>query len=505
MKKSKKSIFMKQAMVRPVAFAVALFLPLFGAACGSNESTLSGTAYGSSQEDAFQPSGPSGSQTAADAAGGNGAGTAPSDLSKQEPGQGGLSFLGSEDGDASCATPEGYYYISTEGHKLQDGSLGYRLMYIDYASCQEICLCSAPGCGHDTRDCTAVLPDEEFPAHTSKLFLHKGSLYILGRQYDSDGSYSVAFSANGESSLEPSSSSYFMPTALYRMNPDGTGRQKVFSFDPDVTVEGALALDSQGLYLISKKLSSERTGAGEYISSSQRSLVFLDLSSYTLGQVSSLEFGDNVLWQLTGCTDGSFLFKGIDYGRKLTAEEYFEDDDTYHEIYKNSHTVFAVLDTSSGSLREFYRMGNDETHSDALLGNTLYVSFTESQKILGIDIATGRETLLTTHPQNYITGTMDNMLCCQSMDSFSDRSYYFINVDTGEIRHSGLVNKSLGWSLDLIAETDSDVLVIYDYDAVKEDGESYDIRLYQYGLISKEDLFSGKENYRKIQMAGKGY
>ena len=64
--------------------------------------------------------------------------------------------------------------------------------------------------------------------------------------------------------------------------------------------------------------------------------------------------------------------------------------------------------------------------------------------------------------------------------------------------------RSLGWSLDLVAETESDVLVIYDYDATATSGGGYEIHLYQYGLISKEDLFSGKENYRKIQMSGRG-
>lgn len=416
-----------------------------------------------------------------------------------------LRFLDSEDGNASCATQDGYYYISTEEQKLQDGDLGYLLMYIDYVSCREVCLCSAPGCGHDTKDCTAVLPYEEFPAHTSKLFLYQDALYLLSRQYDSDGSYGTSLSADGEISLGALSSVNSMPAVLYRMNLDGSGRQRVFSFDPDVTIEGALALDGQGLYAVTKKLSSERAGTGEYISSSQRMLVFLDLSSYDLRQISPLEFGDHIIWKLTGCTNGSFLLKGIDYGRSLTAEEYFEDDDAYREIYEKSHTVFALLDTVSGSPREFYRMGNQETHSDALLNGTLYVSFTDSKKILGIDVATGKETLLSTHPQNFITGTIGNMLCCQNLNTFTDPTYYFLDADTGKVRHSGLVNKSLGWRLELIAETDSDVLVIYDYDAVTADGNSYEIRLYQYGLISKEDLFSGNDSFRKIQMTGKGY
>ena len=81
-----------------------------------------------------------------------------------------------------------------------------------------------------------------------------------------------------------------------------------------------------------------------------------------------------------------------------------------------------------------------------------------------------------------------------------------MDVNTGEISYSSLVNKSLGWSLDFRAVLDSEVLVIYDYEALPSefnDG-AYEILRYQYGLISKSDLFAGNANYRPIRMIGKG-
>lgn len=485
----------KQNLTKPLAITMALSLLLSGTACGNKEdASLSGASN--------QAMGANASAAEAE----NRHVANEQDKPENQSGQqspNGLKLLCTEDGSASCATQEGYYYISTELLTLQDKSLGTRLMYMDYASCREICLCSAPGCTHDTKDCTAVLPNKEFPAYTSKLFLHQGSLYILSRQPDFEGSYSSSFSPNGESFVGETSKANDLQAVLYRMNPDGTGRQKVYSFDPNLTLEGTLALDEQGLYAITKKLSSQKEGNGEYTSATEKTLVYLDLSSYSLTQISDMEFGDNISWDLIGCADGSFLLKGIDYGRKLTTEEYY-DDDAYPEFYKNSHTVFALLDTASGSPKEFYRIGNEGIHSAALLGNNLYISFIDNGQIISVNVATGEERLLVTHPQNYITGTIGNMLCCQNLNSSADPSYYFIDTDTGEIRHSDLVNKTLGWSLDLVAETESDVLVIYDYDATATAGGGYEIHLYQYGLISKEDLFSGKENYRKIQMTGRG-
>lgn len=495
----KKQINTAETYRKLLARVAALSLILSVTACGMQEGASWASLPDRETLSVGSTAGASGSSV--DASGKDGGQEKPGALAPSQA-AGELRFLCTEDGDTSCATQEGYYYISTEPQKLQDKSLGYCLMYMDYASCREVYLCSAPGCGHDTKDCTAVLPYEAFPAHTSKLFLYQGALYLLSRQYDADGTYATSL-AEGEIGLGSVSSVNPMPAALYRMNPDGTGREKVFSFDPDLTLEGVLALDGQGLYAVTKKLSSQKTGTGEYTSSSQRTLVYLDLSSYDLSQECSLEFGDHIDWKLTGCANGSFLLKGIDYGRSLTEEERFGDDDAYLAVYEKSHTVFALLDTASGSPREFYRIGNQETHSEALLNGTLYVS--SGKEILGIDVSSGKETLLSTHPQNYIMGTIGNMLCCTNLEDFTDHTYYFVDVDTGEIRHSGLTNQSLGWRLDLIAETDSDVLVIYDYDAVTENGESYEIRRYLYGLISKEDLFSGRENYRKIQMTGKGH
>ena len=52
---------------------------------------------------------------------------------------------------------------------------------------------------------------------------------------------------------------------------------------------------------------------------------------------------------------------------------------------------------------------------------------------------------------------------------------------------------------------DRDVLVVYDYEATPSGGGAYEITLYQYGLISQEDLMAGNDNFRKINMIGRGW
>lgn len=419
----------------------------------------------------------------------------------------GLRFLCTDDGEIEYFSEDGYYYISHDSIKLSDGNYGSHLMYMDYASCQEVYLCSAPGCSHDTPDCTAVLPGREFPPFSTKLFLFQDHLYALCCQADAVVSFS-AQSASGEDGSFMSGNDTIDHRAgvLYRMNPDGTGREKVYEFASGLTIEGTLAIDHNGLYVITKKLSSEKTETGSYTSASEESLMYLNLSSFEAQTLCSLDFGDNISWKVTGCAGGAILLRGTDYGRKLTTEEYY-DNGQFKAYFQNSHEVFALLDPSTGSLREFYRISNARLLSTAVINDTLYISIEGGEEIIGVNPTTGEQWTVASLPQTYIWDTLEDVLCCSSWNAGQDYTFYFVNVKTGETFHSGLVNKSLGWRLEFKAETGRDVLVIYDYEAAPSalnDG-GYEITREIYGLISREDLFAGKDNYREIQMSGKGY
>lgn len=50
--------------------------------------------------------------------------------------------------------PDGFYYVSAGSR--EDGSTN--LMYLDYATMQQVYLCSQPNCSHDTDACTSYLP-----------------------------------------------------------------------------------------------------------------------------------------------------------------------------------------------------------------------------------------------------------------------------------------------------------------------------------------------------------
>lgn len=403
-------------------------------------------------------------------------------------------------GESACNTENGYYYLTEEVKEFQDGSYGMHLMYMDFASGREIYLCSTAGCKHDTADCPAVFPRSDFPISSTKLFVFQDSLYILSREYDDDGSMSTFTVGEEYVDYVPESK----PAALYRAKLDGTERKKVYTFDAELTVEDMIFGNNEGIYIVTKKVSSEKIGVQSYTTSSERKLVFLDLNSFSAKEICPMTFDDNISWNIIGCCQYGFVLSGIDYGKELSRDEIWNDD-AYKELYQDSSVVYALLDRESGKLKEIYRQSNKNDNSAQISGDSLYLSSDENENIDVINIGTGEKKTLCSFTQNQMMGVMDDMLCCRDWDLAGDHKWYFVNTNTGEITKTDLVNKCNGWSLEFRGETASDVLFVYDYDATTTDNESYEIFRNKFALISKKDLFAGKENYRKIDMIGPGF
>lgn len=414
-------------------------------------------------------------------------------------GSGGLRLLSNRFGESACNTENGYYYLTSELEELRDGSLGTHLMYMDFATGREVYLCSTAGCKHDSPDCPAVFAGDDFPAVSSIPFVFGDYLYVLSREYDDDGSVSMETAAFGEDAGSVES----QPAALYRMNLDGTGRKKVYTFDAALTLEDKVIGNDQGIYVVTKKLSTDKDGSQSYTTSSERRLMFLDLGTAELSEVCSMDFGDHISWQMIDCLPNGFLLSGIDFGREISRDEQW-DDDVYKELYNSSSQVYAVLGCDGGKPREIARQSNEYSNSAKLLGNKLYLSSEENQDIDVLDIQTGKKKKLCSLPQNLIMDALGGMLCCREWDLAGDPTWYFVDAETGAVAKTPLVIPCNGWAIEFRCETKTDVLFVYDYDAAKSFDDSYEIHQYKHALISKEDLFAGKDSYRKIEMVGPG-
>lgn len=460
-----------------VLFMIATLICSLLCACGNKTGTADGSS-GAGQNSGMQQ---------------NGGG------SNASFGNGGLQLLSDRYDKSACVTQNGYYYLTFETTKLRDGNYGMHLMYMDFASGREIYLCSTAGCKHDSPDCPSVFLYDDFPQSTTIFFTIGDHLYILSREYDHDGSLSQGVITIGGDGTSVESS----PAVLYRANLDGTDRKKIYTFDADLTLEDKVIGNDKGIYVITKKLSADKDGSQTYTTSSERKLMYLDLGSLSLSEVCSMDFGDHITWRIIGCCQNDFLLCGTDFGRELSRDEKWNDD-VYKELYKNSHEVYALLSRDGGKPKEITRQSNRYESSAKLLGDCLYLSSGENQNIEALNIKTGEKKTLCTLPQNLIMDTLGDRLCCRAWDLAGDPIWYFVDTKTGEITHSPLKILCNGWSVDFCGETAQDVLFIYDYDATDHKDGSYSIHQYKYALISKDDLFAGKDNYRRIEMIGPG-
>ena len=412
---------------------------------------------------------------------------------------GGLQFLSNRYDGSACSTENGYYYLTSEITELRNGDVGMHLMYMDFASKREIYLCSTAGCKHDSPDCPSVFLFDDFPPSSTIPFIFKEHLYILSREDDQDNSVTQGVLViGGDGTLVESS-----PAVLYRANLDGTERKKIYTFDAALTLEDKIIGNDKGIYVITKKLSADKDGNQTYTTSSERRLMFLDINSLSLDEVCSMDFGDHISWQIIGCCQNDFLLCGTDFGRELSRDERW-DDDVYKELFKNSYEVYALLSQDGGKPKKLTKQSNRYENSEKFLGNKLYLSSRKNQKIEVLDIKTGKKKTLCKLPQNLIMNTLGDRLCCREWNLAGNPIWYFVDTKTGKITNTPLKILCNGWSIDFRGETSQDVLFIYDYDATDHHDGSYEINTYKHALISKDDLFAGKDNYRKVKMVGPG-
>lgn len=397
-----------------------------------------------------------------------------------------------------CSTEDGFYYLTEKDSELADGSYAPHLMYMDYATCQEVYLCSDSSCKHNTEDCSSVLAGA---SSDGRIFIWDGYLYFLDRSPDTSGSTIVNLLGNSETVNAGSTKS-----ALYRMNLDGSGRERIYSFDGDTTVEDTAFGDDNGLYFITKKLGASKSGSGTYTTTSDRQIICLDPDNGKAKSLCSLDFGDGLNWEVIGSADDRIILKAYQYPNGMTEEEASAlDENSYLDLLKNSQIIYASLELSTGEKTQVYSQaaGGDST-SEAVLDGCLYTSNESTQDIIKIDLATGEKSTLCTLEHNYLYGTLGNYLCCTGYALTADYGYYLVNVKNGEITHCSLTNQALGWRLDLMAMSGKRALVVYDYEYTSLGNDSYDITRYQYGLISMDDLLNSVPNYSPIQMVGEG-
>ena len=385
-----------------------------------------------------------------------------------------------------ATTNDGYYYL-TDYSRLNNDKLAKHLMYIDFKTKQEIHLCNNSACTHKTEDCTSVFNKDEFQ-FDSKVFIWNNKIYVISKSTDTSGQ--VAKGVLGETSKGNVESN---KAVLYKLNLDGTNREKVYTFDDNATIEDFVIGSGNGIYLISKKVETKYTGGNAYSTSNERKLIYLDLNTKKESTILSMNRNDNIDWKVIGSTKRNLILHGIDLGGQVTDEEKHNNND----LYKNSSDVFALLDIDNDTLKEVYRV-KASSRTYTVDEKNLYYNIDGNSKILKIDLKNGKEETLANLSNVWVDRVIDNKLLCIT-NSGKNPTSYFIDVDTGKMAESKLANKSTESYIEIISISQNKILAIYDSDVTFNSDGSWTTHSNKYGVISKEDFYSGKDNFKGIK------
>lgn len=402
-----------------------------------------------------------------------------------------------------CFTKDGYYSIQ----RYIAGGKYRHITYVDYASGQEVILCSDSSCGHDSERCASVVTGPPFDC---ELFFWDGYLYYFEASFDQEGEFSSGASwTNADGEITYQDTVLTIPARLYRMNPDGTNRTLVYSFPEDLTVELTVVGDANGVWFIQKELVLERdekTGAS-HVGSKNKALVKLDLSEKKIVEQIPIPSNDNIIKDFVGVCGSKFIFDGTAYPDGKSAMDYMDilaprptmaeeiaHMDEYEAFRKKCDRVFFELDTADKALKELCRMNLAEAgRGQSPVGDRLYISRDDDTEF-SLDLNSGAVEEVNV-PGGY---RFEGFVGERPLYITTDKTYkrFFLDPETG-----GMIPCILdGGASDVIAVCGDFALVIYETKGtlLPSGGmeNPYDI----YALISLVDLYNGRANFKMIDM-----
>lgn len=301
-----------------------------------------------------------------------------------------------------CSNNQGLYYLKDDEVALKDGGYGYKLLYIDFTTRQEVYLCNNAGCNHNTEECTAVVSATDI-TWFSTIFINNGYVYILSKETDDDGLLQGDSKELGEGKLQYEVQSN--PAKLYRMNLDGSERKLVYEFDENFTVEDTVLGDENNLYFVTKRTRSKINGGNKYTQSTEKYLTKIDTSTWETENVIDLMSDENgASWKVIGGFDNSVVLNRTLYDHERSVDEIikeFYDEDLSTKNFQNSQEQVAVFNLNTGT-EEMVFSGSNDTNTDYVAyynfvqhGERLYVSQHNNDKIYVVNMKNGKQDVLT--------------------------------------------------------------------------------------------------------------
>lgn len=347
---------------------------------------------------------------------------------------------------------------------------GVNVVYIDYATANEIYLCSAPNCAHDSDACNAWIPPEE--AGLAPL-VTGDHLLLLHRTYGAETGYQAI-------------------PRIDHMNLDGSDRYTLIEFEPSEMLKDVFAANGDTLICALTSISEDS-------SDTVYKLVMVDLATGERTDFYQQTIDVSAPPLFMGVTESGYCV--LASSRDTLSEAGLPDKD-WDEI---SGEVKAARENSW----DIVPVGVDQRVTAAsytgaieqMMGpDGIYFYDPATEQLCRVSFPDGQITTLATLPG---TGTMAPYLDCK-MDDWLLLSFrtavereaqsilttdtcYAVNTVSGEIRELSIRqeigdSREMAWTL---AQNDTQMLLV-----TKSETENYVHYGFEYSVISKEDYLN---------------
>lgn len=395
--------------------------------------------------------------------------------------------------------PTNYFYENStnDGFYLTSYSVskGFEhLTYIDYASRQEVVLCTDSSCKHDNEKCAAALSGDEFFGEPG-LFVYGDHLYLLNADRDKEGTLSAGvWHAPG---YEPPVET--RKCSLYRMHLDGTGREKLIEFEAGVSVESLAIGDGNSIWLITKTPYIHTADNGAiYHTSKNRALVKFDLAARQITERIPLEEVNGARLDLLGVYKDKFIFNSLVYPDGKSVEDLMDilapsstvGDMSNHkqwtDLMNNSNWVFSSLDRGNKTINEICKIGYMETEGFFINENQLYIKLSKGGS-KRVDLDSGEIEINNPHEGYMFYKFIAGREVYRPVGSSSP--LHFSDPKTGE-----LTECDAWYNYNFISNNDNFAFIMKCFGGPGGDRK--------FGIISLDDIFNVRENIEYISMVG---
>lgn len=382
----------------------------------------------------------------------------------------------SQNGDGN---DDGYYHFEAD----EDGQT--HLFYTDYSTGKEVYLCNKPECKHNDESCTAYLSS----SNIEEMFVYKDHLYFIEL---SQGTVQIFGDGIASSSKNA--------PHIYQMDLDGQNKKELCQLEEGYQFEaGDIAFDGENMYLSISKNDDINIGKGSYLQVTiQNELYKINLETGKKEKVINLY--DGLSDKNIAAVEGrNLILTGYSY--KENPQKYLDkkDFEGYDKVMMNGQSIVEILNIDTLK-KETIKI--KENFQFNYYQNKIYYS--DKNKIYTFDLKTQKKDEFLTLDKGYeyvLDLYGDRMIIAQWKDEKMKRTLTtsLKNPKVKELRHYTREPKE---AVHILSMNSKNLFVIYDregsYEKTWAGTMQYETKKEYKGIISIDDFFDNKKNYKKI-------